>query len=1247
MAVTAVTGETQSWKLNDPSADEFLKAVKGAQINIKAADTPGAAEPTPQDYENHMNELASDIAGSVDVDKRMLVYLTDPKNEANFKYLVEYKLREQAKNGKQPNVGDALKEVKDLLWSRIELAANNSGKNGGKVIDVVNGYWDRHGGKDHARDMAMGAYGNYLAQNGPKTDSKNFDENLNALAGLLVGGTMVDQRMLALGLDNETASKLYANLIKAKLDQQGSPLNLDQAAEEVNKALFDKMGELADKSGAGKNAVIDVIKGYWDRHAGKEEADTIARKTFEEFQAESPPSGEESSQVNPNANFDDEVNAVAAGLAASSFGGSTGSIKSDAIRDHYATLIYLTLQQQAKDGKPVDLDATYKEVKEHVWGRLGNALRDDPKAREKLDALDKYWNDGKGKSDASDVAREAYSVFLKDTVLTNNPNYEDNLNALALGIGGGPIGDTRTLSPLNDPTLAALYKNLITDKLGKGVSLDDATKQVNDELFNRLPHALRDHTDSNGKIDIIKGYWDRHGGKTDATRLAEDAYSGYVSDPGSKDKNLLAPSATDIMSAKTVDGRTVQEIYYEKLRKAYENEPADSDKRKFLRVIDAKIMQGGAYKYLPYAHDDPRNLTYYSDNPAAITEAEAKGLLNEDELEKQFTELAAKPDIAADNEKFLREAVGEVKDKQGLEDRIVATMTSPTYEKDVLALGDKAQERFASDLRSLHLLNPDKALEIQQKLSYSGAFKQVNDLLADPSKLTPESIKASARDIGDTFARAEVLGIYAGDAASRLYEAWDDWRSGRVANLDDLRFGDGSALTAEEKASLKLAANTSDTLTEILTKRIEAARASGGNSWMANITDALKDPEVKAAMEYAGVPESNRGKITTLMSAANANGAITTAGGLACIVAAVLTLTKDGGKNLTTAERLGSAFYLLFTGSGITEATSQVTGAMEKLLKLPGMKEAIGLDKNAKNVWAPATETTLENSKLWRTANSFVNTKVGSALAAEYAKLPENVRNFINSSVDRLSRTLGPGVSALSATDKLKLIGPGLKVLGSLAYGAGGIIGIYLGIDGLINRKDKTAPEIAGAALGLGAGIVWTGAAGIGLAGAFGIGSAAASTVAVGLGAVGIVLSVIGLGIFQAIKYAKQEKAAGDVRAYFNALAKDGVLEPDWGTKLNYMIHVQYLYHSKKITQEWYDLYFPKGMAPWEAQPEHYKAFTEANKNNKASIDWWFPYREPSQGLLKPHGNVPDHLDFVKPGYTTWTEHGGEGRGPK
>ena len=666
MAVTAVTGETQSWKLNDPSADEFLKAVKGAQINIKAADTPGAAEPTPQDYENHMNELASDIAGSVDVDKRMLVYLTDPKNEANFKYLVEYKLREQAKNGKQPNVGDALKEVKDLLWSRIELAANNSGKNGGKVIDVVNGYWDRHGGKDHARDMAMGAYGNYLAQNGPKTDSKNFDENLNALAGLLVGGTMVDQRMLALGLDNETASKLYANLIKAKLDQQGSPLNLDQAAEEVNKALFDKMGELADKSGAGKNAVIDVIKGYWDRHAGKEEADTIARKTFEEFQAESPPSGEESSQVNPNANFDDEVNAVAAGLAASSFGGSTGSIKSDAIRDHYATLIYLTLQQQAKDGKPVDLDATYKEVKEHVWGRLGNALRDDPKAREKLDALDKYWNDGKGKSDASDVAREAYSVFLKDTVLTNNPNYEDNLNALALGIGGGPIGDTRTLSPLNDPTLAALYKNLITDKLGKGVSLDDATKQVNDELFNRLPHALRDHTDSNGKIDIIKGYWDRHGGKTDATRLAEDAYSGYVSDPGSKDKNLLAPSATDIMSAKTVDGRTVQEIYYEKLRKAYENEPADSDKRKFLRLIDAKIMQGGSYKYLPYAHDDPRNLTYYSDNPASITEAEAKGLVNEEELQKQFAELAAKPDIAADNEKFLKEAVGEIKDQQGL-----------------------------------------------------------------------------------------------------------------------------------------------------------------------------------------------------------------------------------------------------------------------------------------------------------------------------------------------------------------------------------------------------------------------------------------------------------------------------------------------------------------------------------------------------------------------------------------------------
>ena len=219
---------------------------------------------------------------------------------------------------------------------------------------------------------------------------------------------------------------------------------------------------------------------------------------------------------------------------------------------------------------------------------------------------------------------------------------------------------------------------------------------------------------------MVNNYFDKHGGDMDAKRAAEDAYRVYVeAGEPSKDgelsdeqkKNLLAPSSTDIMNAETADGKTVNQLYMEKLEALYKDEPEGSDKHKFLLLMQAQNSMAGGFGFLPYWYDKTNNITNYADDPAAMTGEEFLGLIDEDKLQEEIEKLAGDESIAADTDKLMKQAVGEIKDKKGLEDRIVSTMTSPTY-KDELERADAAAEngalmRYSSDLNSLAMLNPE------------------------------------------------------------------------------------------------------------------------------------------------------------------------------------------------------------------------------------------------------------------------------------------------------------------------------------------------------------------------------------------------------------------------------------------------------------------------------------------------------------------------------------------------------------
>lgn len=117
-------------------------------------DKPKEEKLDPQSYENALNELAVSLSGSVDVGKRMLVGISGTdKNKDLFKTLVEYKLKQQLEDGKQPSLQEAISSATDDLRNRSEHALRDD-QDGDKKADVLNGYWDRQKGKDQAAEAS-------------------------------------------------------------------------------------------------------------------------------------------------------------------------------------------------------------------------------------------------------------------------------------------------------------------------------------------------------------------------------------------------------------------------------------------------------------------------------------------------------------------------------------------------------------------------------------------------------------------------------------------------------------------------------------------------------------------------------------------------------------------------------------------------------------------------------------------------------------------------------------------------------------------------------------------------------------------------------------------------------------------------------------------------------------------------------------------------------------------------------------
>ncbi len=1220
-----------------PEGDE-LSVIGDVPINLsqKAVVDDDDTKPPPKfdldedKYDDALNSIVHEMVDSVD--GRSLQGITRGDNAKHYQYMIEYKLHEQAKNGKNVSLDKAYMEVEEAIRGRYGLAADNY-DNKNHRLDVLEGYWERQKGREQAKDLAVGAYQKYWNKYGPPADEGSYDDKLNTLASGMIGGVVEKHhnRILAIGLaNNDKVKELYKNLVKDKLADQGAPFNLDRAHREVMEDLRARMKTAAGNTEHRSDKLLDVMDGYWEDQTGEADAKSLARTAYEEFQDEYEPTDEDTTQIKGDSKYEDELNAVAATLA-DGIDADTGRVPhftDGDIRDHYGNLIYLKLQEQKKAGDGISLDKAYDDVRNDLTERMPHALRDhdDPGGAKK--AYDKYWKDGDGRGDAGKVARDAYGKFLQENTLLDNPDYEDNLNALTTSMGDGVIDDTRTLSGLRGGVPKELYKNLITHKLDEGKSLDEATDEVVSELEERVKAAYSGDTE-----DIVLGYFSRRDGKDAAKDAASEAYAEYIGSrddrspgAGSPDKprgdggedDLLPPVATDIMNAETVDGTTVSDVFVGKIIDEYENSDQEY-KREFAELVRLKAAIAGGFEIMPYqvrpngGSGGAGDITDYADNMHVMDPRIMRDLVDVETLDAKIAEMVEKhDDLRTDQDAFLKASVMRIKDKKTLTDRIYATMTSPAYEEMLKNAqsedGDtEALARYASDIRSLELLDPDLAAEVQSKLVDGAAFGAFDDLFEKgPDAFDEEAVGMAAKDVAYAIVRGSVLGGYATTGALDLRAFFD----GKI-QLDPLGF------SPEERARYESAKKEYQRLHKLFTDSWKDIKVDRGTSPYGK--DWIK--------QYKLQLEKNISKSTPLMKDLNNRGILGVGAGMMCLVAGAMGLSMNGYENTTPEQRMGSAFYLLWTSSNIPDAFRK-GGVLETLLRQPGMADAIGMDKTPGSIlWDDSKKVDADaNKKIWQPAQDNVKDKLGKAAVNEYNSLPSDVKKNI---LNEAKRKLGDAGKNLSDIDKIKLIGPGLKVLGNLAYGAGSVLGIYLGVDALKNAD--TPLEKAGAAMAIGSGAAWTAGAGAGFASLFGAGTGAAIAGSV-LGGIALAMAVVGFGIGLALRNKVQEDKADEVRDYFNQFASMDLLKDDWGHKLDYTIHLMYEFESKPTpknpSDEWYRYYFPEDMMPWEAQPEHFERFLEyqASGETPSGSFWHIDYADPA---FVGHGDEPDGPRWV------------------
>ncbi len=834
----------------------------------------------------------------------------------------------------------------------------------------------------------------------------------------------------------------------------------------------------------------------------------------------------------------------------------------------------------------------------------------------------------------------------------NSGSYGENDTALFTTADGSKYAVSKEVSPEAYKKVKELaetrdkIENKIEDDGYKVMSGRDDIPVVTDgtKVETLAPGVLAVETPRRGKFIVIESVTPEH--FANLSGVQTEKQQGAV-DKAFEDRDLPPAKETDLMLAQTSEkkdgkAKTVGELYYENLKEAYKDKPADSKEAKYLRLLEARAMLNGGFQYLPYATTNGAfnsTTTSYGKDPKEMNPAEMRGLVDEGKLGEELLALMTDEDIAADNDRFLKEAIDKVEDKDGFKDKLADTLRDPEYKKALEALEkdnpEGAAARYAADMQSLSLLDSELAAQIDTEFKFGIPIDQLNELYKDGIEgVGEENVDKATTDMVSTLLTTMMTSVLGTKRGTDIYNYF---------------FGGGKEkgqakpeLNAEEQKLVTAAENSREPLTQLLKDSAKAnINDPSGNS--GTITAE------KIEKEVVKVPLAERDGVAGVLGKLGKTGVLSSSAGLISMVAGIYKLS-DGGLNFgeTAPERIEAAKNFVTTISMISPMATMVTGAYEELFRKPGAADSLGLGKSLKEtVWdkhfkpkdVPESESIemkeiqkkLDNLKELPeldmgkefTADSFwkefddTTRKSRPAVEDLIEQLPPEQRDAARTSFLNITDK-NPDLSKVPEADRLRWVGGALSTIGGAADVVGGVLDLVLGGMGIdkLRKEGGTPEQFAAKSLQLVGGTAGLVMGGAGLAAAIGVGSAAvAGVVAAAAGGVGAVLGFIGAIIGGVVALKKSEETVEKVRDYFRELDKDGVLEKEWGDKLNYLVHMgyEYNYYEGKY-EDRFDAWYPEDIPVWEAQPEHYKEFTEnVEKDGRIDDDW---FRDNMQDLV-------------------------------
>ncbi|WP_024673113.1 hypothetical protein [Pseudomonas syringae] len=585
----------------------------------------------------------------------------------------------------------------------------------------------------------------------------------------------------------------------------------------------------------------------------------------------------------------------------------------------------------------------------------------------------------------------------------------------------------------------------------------------------------------------------------------------------------------------------------------------DDPRAKLVRAIEAQA-----------AYDNGRGLTGYEEAQGAfggtwrefdskqtqLSSADMHDIIDGGKLQEQLTTLFSDPTVQQDYQTKMTEALDKVPNKDEIKQKLLDLTANPDYVlylKDLKkqGLGQEAQKDLSDTLSSLALVDPEGASKAAQSIQADGLTSDLNDLVADPSKISDENNALATKDLFGLL-KAELKGFLV-DMPRFLQPTFEKFIQEGVV---------GNAKPADIAKALK----------EV------------GDAYQKN--GKVSEDDIKTALSKPYIPVADRGKLGEIFNTLNSKGVMGSVAAGVSLFSAIYQMVGNGGKlGETPIQRLGIAKDFLSFAGGASHFV-RLADKVGDLMGKGGLVDLLGLDKTLPEIWGkqdmkpPKVEVSpsgLSAARLDEIRNALdVPDDTRMAVFGELTGSAQNERAAMEGISQRLdSETkLKPGVAS-------KIAGSVVKVLGPATDLAGGFADIVLGAftikDG-VKSGDKLAQaagglQIAGGAFGASAGV-------LGTAALVGAGGAAATALAGPFFLVGVAIAVVGGIIGYFVDHNKKQKASENENDWYRDLAADGLLQADWGDKVEYAHYSIHHYQEREAPAD--DSLFRFQSAEWQ-----------------------------------------------------------------